>query len=222
MNATNIIATITALIIALLASPIMPYLIAKFGTEKAKKDAALFDGYVTKATTAVAAAKQFVANNADKKQFVIDFLTKVGVPENVLDVVTEAAVASQKNADLFIPAVQQIDAAIQAATNTPTPTAISPVVDTTPVPIPPSTYHVIYDGNGADGGNMPLDINAYTSSMSATVQGNISLTKSGYVFSGWNAEADGSGTACAPGVSMTIGNANITLYAVWSPSTVTV
>ena len=135
MNTTNIIATITALIIALLASPIMPFLIAKFGTEKAKKDAAIFDGYVTKAKVGVAAAEQFIEKNEDKKAFVVSFLKSVGVPEHVTNVVTEAAVGALDIINTIFPAASQIDNAVQSAVNLPVAQP-EPMPDSTPVAAP--------------------------------------------------------------------------------------
>lgn len=43
------------------------------------------------------------------------------------------------------------------------------------------------------------------------------LYRFGYVFGGWNTQADGLGTTYAPGASFVTGNAAQTLYAVWTP-----
>lgn len=83
-------------------------------------------------------------------------------------------------------------------------------------------YTVTYDANGATGGTVPADSNTYTEASSITVLDNTgALSKDGYVFAGWNTAADGSGTACAPGVALTVGDGNIILYAVWTAATVT-
>ncbi len=81
-------------------------------------------------------------------------------------------------------------------------------------PVP--TYSVIYDGNGNDSGNVPEDTTEYREGDTVTVLGNTSgLEKSGYVFVGWNTEADGSGTEYIEGDTFTMGEEDITLYAHW-------
>lgn len=76
-----------------------------------------------------------------------------------------------------------------------------------------STYTVTYDGNGNDGGSVPVDGSSYASGDTVTVLGNTGdLTKSGYTFSGWN---DGMNTYAAGG-TFNIGSANVTLSAVWN------
>ncbi|WP_443613700.1 cell wall-binding repeat-containing protein [Acididesulfobacillus acetoxydans] len=76
-----------------------------------------------------------------------------------------------------------------------------------------------YDGNGSTGGSVPIDSNSYAQGATAIVLGNIgnlSLTKNGYTFTGWNTAADGSGTSYAAGATLTMGVANVTLYAQWT------
>ncbi len=84
----------------------------------------------------------------------------------------------------------------------------------------PTTYTVTYDRNGGTG-NVPTDANSpYNSGSTVTVLGNIgspALSKTGYVFGGWNTQADGNGTTYAAGDNFTI-NANTTLYALWLSS----
>jgi uncharacterized repeat protein (TIGR02543 family) len=76
-----------------------------------------------------------------------------------------------------------------------------------------STYTVTYDGNGSDGGSVPVDGNNYTSGAEVTVPGNTgSLTRSGFTFSGWS---DGTNTYTA-GDTFIMGSADVTLSAVWS------
>ncbi len=80
----------------------------------------------------------------------------------------------------------------------------------------PLTYTVTYNDNGSDGGTVPTDSTSYTSGDSVTVLGNTSsLTKSGYIFSGWNTEANGGGTGYSASDTFSI-SANTTLYAVWT------
>ena len=83
----------------------------------------------------------------------------------------------------------------------------------------PATYTVTYSANGSTGGSVPIDTKAYAASTTATVLGNTGvLVKAGYVFTGWNTAADGSGTAYAAGTGLAVGSANVTLYAVWVPT----
>ena len=79
------------------------------------------------------------------------------------------------------------------------------------------TYTVTYDGNGKDGGDVPLDGNAYTAGATVTVSGNTGLlVKSGFVFAGWNTRADGSGTNRAVNSTFAMGAGNVILYAQWA------
>jgi uncharacterized repeat protein (TIGR02543 family) len=79
------------------------------------------------------------------------------------------------------------------------------------------TYTVTYDGNGNDGGLVPVDSNAYTQGSTVIVPGNTGvLTYSGYTFSGWNTLANGSGTNYTTGQTFIMGTSNITLYAKWT------
>jgi uncharacterized repeat protein (TIGR02543 family) len=76
-----------------------------------------------------------------------------------------------------------------------------------------NTYTVSYDGNGSEGGSVPVDSGSYASGDTVTVLGNTgSLTKSGYTFSGWS---DGT-NAYAAGATFSMGSANVTLTAVWT------
>jgi uncharacterized repeat protein (TIGR02543 family) len=86
-------------------------------------------------------------------------------------------------------------------------------------PLP--NYTVEYNGNGADGGNIPVPVymSPYTATTTTTIGGNTgSLTKSTApsTFSRWNTAANGSGTNYGPGYTTTYsGGASITLYAIW-------
>ncbi len=76
------------------------------------------------------------------------------------------------------------------------------------------TYTITYDGNGSDGGAVPVQqtkIDDYPVELAGNT-GN--LTKTGYTFSGWNTAADGTGTSYANGVSYAA-TGDITLYAQW-------
>lgn len=84
--------------------------------------------------------------------------------------------------------------------------------------IPVPTYTVTYDGNGSTGGSVPIDGNRYASGASVTVLGNTgSLVKTGHTFSGWNTSTAGTATDLIPGLSLTMGSEDITLYAKWIP-----
>jgi uncharacterized repeat protein (TIGR02543 family) len=77
-------------------------------------------------------------------------------------------------------------------------------------------YTVTYDGNGNDGGNVPVDPTGYDSGDVVLVHDNSNgLMKHGYVFGGWNTAANGSGTDYLPGQTFKMGSQNVTLYAKW-------
>lgn len=81
----------------------------------------------------------------------------------------------------------------------------------------PSTYTVTYDGNGKTSGDVPTDSNSpYEKDAKVTVLGNTgSLAKTNYTFTGWNTEANGSGTHYDAGDKFDMGTTNVTLYAQW-------
>jgi len=81
-------------------------------------------------------------------------------------------------------------------------------------------YSVTYYGNGNTGGSVPVDTQQYVEGDTVTILGNTgSLAKTGYTFGGWNSAAGGSGTNYAPGSTLTMGAANVTLYANWAERT---
>jgi uncharacterized repeat protein (TIGR02543 family) len=85
-----------------------------------------------------------------------------------------------------------------------------------PAPAPGSGYTVTYVGNTNTGGTAPTDGSSpYNSGSSVTILGNSgTLTKTGFLFAGWNTAADGSGLPYVGGNTFSI-NANTTLYAQW-------
>ena len=86
----------------------------------------------------------------------------------------------------------------------------------------PSTFTVTYDENGATSGSVPTGATEYARDAQVTVLGNTgNLAKTGYTFSGWNTEADGTGTTYAAGDKFTI-TENTTLYAKWTANTYTI
>jgi uncharacterized repeat protein (TIGR02543 family) len=84
-------------------------------------------------------------------------------------------------------------------------------------PTPPiPTYSVTYLGNGSTGGNVPVDANAYTQGQSVTVLGNTgSLVQTNFTFAGW--QINGAGTVYTQGQAFSMGSANVTLEAKWTP-----
>lgn len=86
---------------------------------------------------------------------------------------------------------------------------------------PPTTYTITYDGNGSTAGTAPA---SQTDKVGAnlTVSGNTgTLTRTGYTFGGWNTAANGSGTTYAVGSTIMMPSNGTTLYAIWTPSTLT-
>jgi uncharacterized repeat protein (TIGR02543 family) len=80
----------------------------------------------------------------------------------------------------------------------------------------PTTYSVLYDGNGATSGTAPTDANAYSSGDEVTVLGNTGgLAKTSFTFVGWNTKDDGTGSDYSAGDKFNI-TANTTLYAKWN------
>ncbi|RJQ82129.1 MAG: hypothetical protein C4519_08145, partial [Desulfobacteraceae bacterium] len=80
-----------------------------------------------------------------------------------------------------------------------------------------TTYTTTYAGNGNDDGSVPVDSTGYEPSQTVTVPGNTgNLVRSGYAFTGWNTQADGSGTTYTQGQTFTMETADITLYARWT------
>ncbi len=80
-----------------------------------------------------------------------------------------------------------------------------------------NTYQVAFDGNGADSGSMSNQNFTYDVAQNLTAN---AYTKTGYVFSDWNTQADGSGTGYTDGQSVSnltaINGATVTLYAQWA------
>ncbi len=79
------------------------------------------------------------------------------------------------------------------------------------------TYTVTYHPNGSTSGFVPTDNANYQQGQPVTVLGNPgNLAKTGYIFSGWNTLANGSGTTYNPNETFTMGAAAVTLYAKWT------
>jgi uncharacterized protein (TIGR02145 family)/uncharacterized repeat protein (TIGR02543 family) len=84
------------------------------------------------------------------------------------------------------------------------------------------TYRVVYHKNNADSGNVPAEA-SFEAGVAVTVSGNTGkLLKIGYMFSGWNTKANGSGTSYAPAATFTQDTINDTLFAKWTVNQYTV
>ena len=83
----------------------------------------------------------------------------------------------------------------------------------------PGTLTINFNGNGSTSGSTASQQIAAGNTASLNANG---FTRTGYVFTGWNTAADGSGTSYADGADYTVtpatGNATVTLYAQWGPS----
>ena len=82
------------------------------------------------------------------------------------------------------------------------------------------TYSVTYDANGGTGA-VPTDATTYSSSVFTVSVQSATLTKTGFTFSGWNTEDDGSGTHYNAGDKFII-TSDVTLYAEWTPIVYTI
>jgi uncharacterized repeat protein (TIGR02543 family) len=81
-------------------------------------------------------------------------------------------------------------------------------------------FTISYDGNTNTGGSAPGSQSSYVGGSALTLQSNTgNLTKTGYLLSGWNTAANGSGTAYAIGQTNVAMNAGVTLYAQWLGAT---
>ncbi|MFJ7407874.1 MULTISPECIES: S-layer homology domain-containing protein [unclassified Lysinibacillus] len=80
----------------------------------------------------------------------------------------------------------------------------------------PIKYTIKYDGNGATGGQAPVNSQTYENGHSVTVADNTgNLVRTGFTFSGWNTKADGSGINYVANSKFTFKGSNVTLYALW-------
>jgi uncharacterized repeat protein (TIGR02543 family) len=80
----------------------------------------------------------------------------------------------------------------------------------------PIQYTVTYNGNLSGGGSAPVNSATYTVGSSIPVVGNTgSLTRTGYTFSDWTLNSDGTGTVYAAGSTYPVGTSNVTFYARW-------
>ena len=84
-------------------------------------------------------------------------------------------------------------------------------------------FMIIYNDNGADSGDVPVDSSSYKEGAIVTVLGNTgSLVKAGYTFVGWNTVEDGIGTNYQGDVTFVMGAESVILYAEWVNITYTI
>ncbi|WP_340017381.1 S-layer homology domain-containing protein [Paenibacillus sp. FSL K6-1318] len=86
----------------------------------------------------------------------------------------------------------------------------------------PVRYTVKYDGNGATGGQEPVDSQFYENGHDVTVSDNSgNLVRTGFMFNGWNTEADGSGMNYVANNTFTINASDVILHAMWKMNSYT-
>jgi uncharacterized repeat protein (TIGR02543 family) len=82
----------------------------------------------------------------------------------------------------------------------------------------PNSNPVIYHANGGTG-DVPVDASSpYAPTITVTVLGNEGmppLSKTNYIFDGWNTAANGSGTTYQDGETFSMPSSAVTLYAIW-------
>ena len=139
--------------------------------------------------------------------FISNRLTEVAIPASVTNIGDDVFADNQTNAaDLIIYGHKGSAAETYANNNYHTFRA--------------AQYTVTYNGNGSTGGTVPTDNNIYAEGQAVTVIDNTgNLVKSGYTFVGWNTQADGKGTSYAVGATFTMGDSDVTLYAMWTADT---
>ena len=79
-------------------------------------------------------------------------------------------------------------------------------------------FRVMYDENGADAGAVPVDDTVYAVGALVRVHGNPGgLEKAGHVLVAWSTSPDDSGIEYPPGRQFSMGEADVLLYARWTP-----
>lgn len=79
-----------------------------------------------------------------------------------------------------------------------------------------SLLSVIYDANGAEKGNVPVDLRHYAKNDVAIVMGNTeNLVRNGFFFAGWRNSTDTSGKLYNPGDTLIFDTTGIRLFAQW-------
>jgi len=81
-----------------------------------------------------------------------------------------------------------------------------------------SNFTVTYNSNGSTSGSVPVDGSLYNSGETVVVLGNTgTLTRTGYTFSGWTTNSNGSGTVYNNPNEILMPSSNVTFYAKWTP-----
>lgn len=81
-----------------------------------------------------------------------------------------------------------------------------------------ASHTVTYNGNGNTEGSAPVDTDSYLPDASVDLASHGSLGRNRYTFLGWCLSADGSGTVYSETDTYTMGSANVTFYAIWTPT----
>jgi uncharacterized repeat protein (TIGR02543 family) len=90
------------------------------------------------------------------------------------------------------------------------------------MPPPPKLYDIMYHGNGYTHGTIPIDNNnPYENGDQVTVMGQGSMSKTGYIFLGWNTTSTATTPKYLPNSVFTI-TSDTTLYAIWAAINYTV
>jgi len=66
------------------------------------------------------------------------------------------------------------------------------------------TFTVTYQGNGSDGGAVPVDGNDYAPGAEVTVSAPGTISRTGYTFIGWNTAQNGTGTSYEGGYTFSM------------------
>ena len=86
-----------------------------------------------------------------------------------------------------------------------------------------STYSILYTGNGSTSGSAPSSQSYVYGDPGLTLRGNSSpLLRTGYNFTGWNTQPDGSGTAYTESQTAVTFPGDTVIFAQWSGNTYTV
>jgi uncharacterized repeat protein (TIGR02543 family) len=77
------------------------------------------------------------------------------------------------------------------------------------------SFVLTYDGNGADGGDVPAPV-TFEAGATITIAGPGTMTRTGHTFTGWNGAPDGNGPQVNAGTNIETGEGDFTLYAQWT------
>jgi uncharacterized repeat protein (TIGR02543 family) len=80
----------------------------------------------------------------------------------------------------------------------------------------PVGHTLAYNANGATHGSAPASSSNAADAQISVAARPIHMVRFGYIFTGWNTAANGSGTAYAAGATLTMPDADVTLYAQWT------